>query len=198
MELRHSETAKNLMRAYAGESQARNRYTIAAGVAKAQNLAVIEQIFKFTADQEKEHAEIFYNHLKELNGETISIDGSYPINNSASLKDLINAAVKNELDEYENVYKSFAKTAKEEGFGQIAASFELIGGIEKVHSERFRRYAEYLEKEILFVSTEMESWMCLNCGHIHTGPKVPPICPVCQHPQGYFIRLSQAPYTSNI
>lgn len=195
MEFKHSETAKNLMRAYAGESQARNRYTIAADIACRQKLPVIEQIFKFTADQEKEHAEIFYNHLKELNGEVINIEGSYPVNNSASVHELLNAAVQNELDEYDSVYKSFARTAKDEGFGQVAASFEMIACIEKVHADRFQRYVEYMEKDILFASTEVESWMCLNCGHIHTGPKVPPICPVCQHEQGYFIRMGQAPYT---
>lgn len=195
MEFKFSETAKNLMRAYAGESQARNRYTIAAGIACQQKLPVIEQIFKFTADQEKEHAEIFYNHLKELNGEVISIEGSYPVNNSSSVHELLTAAAHNEFEEYDSVYKSFAKTAKEEGFGQVAASFELIAAIEKVHGERFSHYAELMEKDILFASTEVEGWLCLNCGHIHTGPKVPPICPVCQHEQGYFIRTSQAPYS---
>ncbi len=196
IEFKNSETAKNLMRAYAGESQARNRYTIAAGIACQQKLPVIEQIFKFTADQEKEHAEIFYNYLKELNGETITIDGSYPINNSSSLHELLKTAAHNEFEEYDDVYKSFAKTAKEEGFGQIAASFEMIAAIEKVHGERFTRYAEYMEKDILFASTEVEGWMCLNCGHIHTGAKVPQICPVCQHEQGYFIRVGQAPFTN--
>lgn len=194
IEFKNSETSKNLMRAFAGESQARNRYTIAAGIACQQKLPVIEQIFKFTADQEKEHATIFYNHLKELNGEVISIDGSYPVNNSTSILELLRSAEHNEFEEYDSVYKSFAKTAKEEGFGQVAASFEMIAAIEKVHGERFKEFAELMEKDMLFASTEVESWMCLNCGHIHTGAKVPLFCPVCQHEQGYFIRLTKAPY----
>ncbi len=194
IEFKNSETAKNLMRAFAGESQARNRYTIAAGIACQQNLPVIEQIFKFTADQEKEHATIFYNHLKELNGEVISIDGSYPVNNTATILELLRAAEHNEFEEHDVVYKSFAKTAKEEGFGQISASFEMIAAIEKTHGERFKEFAELMEKNMLFASTEVESWMCLNCGHIHTGAKVPLFCPVCQHEQGYFIRLTKAPY----
>ena len=195
IEFKNSETSKNLMRAFAGESQARNRYTIAAGIACQQKLPVVEQVFKFTADQEKEHATIFYNHLKELNGEVIAIVGSYPVNNSASVPELIKAAAANEMEEYDTVYKSFAKTAKEEGFGQVAASFEMIAAIEKTHSERFKELAELMDKNMLFASTEVESWMCLNCGHIHTGAKVPLFCPVCQHEQGYFIRLTKAPYT---
>ncbi|MBR4881309.1 MAG: rubrerythrin family protein [Clostridia bacterium] len=195
IEFKNSETAKNLMRAFAGESQARNRYIIAAGIASQQKLPIVEQVFKFTADQEKEHATIFYNHLKELNGEVISIDGSYPVNNSSSIPELVKAAAANEFEEYDTVYKAFAKTAKEEGFGQVASSFEMIAAIEKTHGERFNEIADMMEKNILFASTEVESWMCLNCGHIHTGAKVPLFCPVCQHEQGYFIRQTKAPYT---
>ena len=195
IEFKNSETSKNLMRAFAGESQARNRYTIAKGIACQQKLPVLEKVFEYTADQEKEHAIIFYNHLKELNGEVIAIDGTYPVNNSTSLLSLLRDAEHNEFEEHDTVYKSFAKTAKEEGFGQVAASFEMIAAIEKVHGERFKEFAELMEKDMLFASTEVESWVCLNCGHIHTGAKVPLFCPVCQHEQGYFIRKSCAPYT---
>ncbi len=195
IELKTSETARNLMRAFAGESQARNRYSIAAGIARKQKLDIISRIFEFTADQEKEHAEIFYNHLKDLQGNSINIEGSYPIDHSESLAELLNAAAHNEFEEYDNVYKAFANVAKEEGFAQIASNFEQIAAIEKIHGERFKRFAELMEKDILFASPQSESWICLNCGHIHTGPKVPPMCPVCQHEQGYFIRFSEAPYT---
>lgn len=196
IEFKNSETAKNLMRAFAGESQARNRYTIAEALARSQKLYVVAEIFRFTADQEKEHAEIFYNHLKEMNGQEITIESAaYPVNNSMSVKELLDAAVSNELAEYESVYKSFAKTAKDEGFNQIASSFELIAAIEKTHSDRFKRYAEYMAKDMLFASTEIDSWLCLNCGHIHKGAKAPQLCPVCQHDTGYFVRLCQAPYT---
>lgn len=196
IEFKKSETAKNLMRAYAGESQARNRYTIAAGVARGQKLHLLDHLFIFTANQEKEHAEIFYNYLKELNGSNLSIESAaYPINNSTSVAELLNSAAHNEYEEYETVYKSFSKIAKEEGFNEISYAFEQIGYIEKLHGDRFKKYAELMEKDMLFVSDRSEAWICLNCGHIHTGPKVPPICPVCKHDQGNFIRFSQAPYT---
>lgn len=193
-EFKQSETAKNLMRAFAGESQARNRYTIAACEAQKQELHLLEMIFTFTANQEKEHAEIFYNHLKSLNGENIQIDGSYPVNNTESLQELLSTAAHNEYEEHDDVYKNFAEVAKKEGFMQVASSFELIAKIEKVHGDRFKRYAELMQNNSLFEENGGESWLCLNCGHIHQGPKAPLVCPVCQHKQGYFVRLCDAPY----
>lgn len=193
-DFKKSETAKNLMRAFAGESQARNRYTIAASVAKEKEYHLIDMIFTFTANQEKEHAEIFYNHLKELNGENIEIDGSYPVNNSLCLEELLNAAAHNEYEEHDVVYKSFAATAQKEGFMQVAASFEKIAEIEKIHGNRFKKYAELIKNNTLFEANGGDDWLCLNCGHIHKGEKAPLICPVCQHKQGYFIRSCDAPY----
>jgi len=192
--LKDSETKLNLMKAFAGESQARNRYTFAASVAKSQGIHVIEAIFTFTANQEKEHAEIFYNHLKPMNTEIINIDGSYPVNNSDSLEELLRTAMHNEYEEHDVVYKSFAETARKEGYDQIAASFELIAKIEKVHGERFKRYAELMEQDKLFSSDIEESWFCLNCGHIHNGKSAPMMCPVCKHDQGFFIRIADTPY----
>lgn len=194
MDLRNSETAKNLMRAFAGESQARNRYTFAAGIAKKEGLPVIQSAFLFTADQEKEHAEVFYNHLKELCGETIFIDGGYPVDQYDKSLDLLKAARHNEYEEYQDVYKSFGETAREEGFAQIAASFLLIAEIEKVHGDRFQMFADYLEQNKLFVSDVETGWMCLNCGYVVHGKIAPAKCPVCKHEQGYFIRLELAPY----
>ncbi|MBR5514943.1 MAG: rubrerythrin family protein [Clostridia bacterium] len=193
-ELKKSETSKNLMRAFAGESQARNRYTIAASLAKEKELHLLDMIFTFTANQEKEHAEIFYNHLKELNGEVINIDGSYPVNNSQSLEELLDFAVQNEFEEHDVVYKSFAASAQKEGFMQVASSFEKIAEIEKIHGNRFKRYSEMMKNNTLFESKESESWFCLNCGHIHQGQKAPLVCPVCQHKQGYFVRTCDVPY----
>ncbi|MBE6573644.1 MAG: rubrerythrin family protein [Ruminococcaceae bacterium] len=193
-DFKNSETVKNLMRSFAGESQARNRYTIAAGLAKAQKLHLLDAIFTFTANQEKEHAEIFYNHLKPMNTEIINIDGSYPVNNSDSLEELLRTAMHNEYEEHDVVYKSFAETARKEGYDQIAASFELIAKIEKVHGERFKRYAELMEQDKLFSSDIEESWFCLNCGHIHNGKSAPMMCPVCKHDQGFFIRIADTPY----
>lgn len=189
-----SETKVNLMRAFAGESQARNRYTFAASQAKEKGLQVVEQVFLFTAGQEKEHAEVYYNHLKELAGETVFIDGGYPVDLHDNVLDLLKAAKHNEYEEYEDAYPSFGDKAKEEGFPKIAASFYQIAKIEKVHGDRFQRLAELLEQGKLFVSDVETGWMCLNCGYIFTGTNVPEKCPVCDHDKGYFIRLEFAPF----
>lgn len=194
-ELKNSETAKNLMRAFAGESQARNRYTFAAGQAKKEGLFVIQAIFNYTAGQEKEHAEIFYKYLKDLKGETIFIDGGYPVDLYDNAKDLLKAARHNEYEEYEEVYKGFAETAKQEGFSQISSSFSMISQIEKIHGDRFQMFVDYMEKNQLFVSNTQTGWLCLNCGHVLTGLDAPALCPVCHHEQGYFIRLELSPFT---
>ena len=183
------ETKINLMRAFAGESQARNRYTFAAAEAKKQNLHVVEAAFSFTAGQEKEHAEVFYNQLKSLSGENISIEGAYPVDISDSIISLLRSAQHNEFEEYDPVYKSFAQTAEEEGFIHIAGIFNNIASIEKTHGERFGRLADLLEQDKLFVSDVSISWMCLNCGYVHQGKEAPPVCPVCSHDRGYFIRM---------
>ncbi len=189
-----SETKDNLMRAFAGESQARNRYTFAASQAKKEKLHVISAIFAFTASQEKEHAEIFYKHLKELAGETVAVDGTYPVDISDQVTELLKMAQHNEYEEHDPVYKAFGEKAREEGFQQVAASFFQIAGIEKTHGDRFGRYARLLEEGRLFVSDVEVEWMCLNCGYIYKGTNAPAVCPVCQHDQGYFIRLTLAPY----
>ena len=187
MDFAQSETAKNLMRAFAGESQARNRYTFAAGVAKKQDLPLIERLFLFTAGQEKEHAEIFYNHLKTLSGQTIIIDGGYPVDIDADVGKLLQRAKHNEFEEYEDVYPAFAEVAQREGFADVARSFSMIAQIEKTHGERFLYYANQIEQGTLFSAQAEKEWLCLNCGHIHKGPKAPKQCPVCAHVQGYFI-----------
>jgi rubrerythrin len=194
IEFKNSETRQNLMRAFAGESQARNRYTFGASQAKGQKLHVIESIFTFTANQEKEHAEIFYKHLAEAAGETIKIDGGYPVDITQSIVELLRHAQHNEYEEYDPVYKSFGDKAIEEGFPQIASSFHKIAEIEKTHGDRFGKFADLLEQNKLFVSDVECGWMCLNCGYVYTGKEVPAICPVCQHDRGYFIRLEMAPF----
>lgn len=194
MDFKNSETKTNLMRAFAGESQARNRYTFAASQAKKENLYVIEQVFKYTAGQEKEHAEIFYNHLKEMAGETIMIDGGYPVDIADNVTQLLRYAQHNEYEEHDPVYKAFGDKAQEEGFPKIAASFHMIAGIEKVHGDRFGRFADLLEQNKLFVSNVETGWICLNCGYVYTGTQAPKQCPVCSHDQGYFIRLELSPF----
>lgn len=197
IEFEKSETKDNLMRAFAGESQARNRYTLAAEQAKEQNLYVIEQVFTFTANQEREHAQIFYEHLNKMAGKTIHIDGGYPVDISSDISEILRMAQHNEYEEHDVVYRDFAEKAKEEGFPEIAASFELIAEIEKYHGDRFGKFAKWMEEEKLFV-TEMEvGWMCLNCGFISHGSIAPKTCPVCKEEQGYFIRLSLAPFENN-
>ena len=191
---KNSETKINLMRAFAGESQARNRYTFAAEIAKKQGLYVIEAVFNFTANQELAHANVFMKHLSEVTGENIEADGTYPVEVTNSVIELLENAAHNEFEEYDNVYKSFAETAEREGNIPVASSFKEIAEIEKTHSERFKLFAELLKSEKLFVSDIECDWMCLNCGNIFNGKKVPEICPVCHHEKGYFISLELAPY----
>ena len=193
-DFRMSLTKENLMRAFSGESQARNRQTLAAEAAHTAKMPMIERVFNFTAEQEKEHAAIFYDFLKEFNGEEIKIDASYPINVSDNLFELLSWAKDNEMAEYETVYADFARVANQEGYREIAAKFALIAEIEKCHGERFRVLAELYGQDKLFSSSEPVKWMCLNCGHIYTGIKVPENCPVCAHGYGYFVRAEYAPY----
>ncbi|WP_343208865.1 rubrerythrin [Anaerolentibacter hominis] len=196
VEFKHSETKKNLMRAFAGESQARNRYTIAASQAKKEHLHVLEAIFTFTANQEKEHAEIFYDLLRDEAGDTIHIDGGYPVDLFEDMTKVLEAAAHNEYEEHGDVYPSFAQTARDEGLAKVAVTFDMIAAIEKTHGDRFKKFAEYLKDNKLFVSDVQTGWMCLNCGYIYTGKEVPEKCPVCQHDKGYFIRLELAPYSN--
>lgn len=195
VDFKTSETKDNLMRAFAGESQARNRYTFGASQGKRMGLHVIESIFTFTANQEKEHAEIFYKHLKELAGENITVDGAYPVDLHEDIIQILRAAQHNEYEEFDPVYKIFGNKAEEEGFSKIAASFRMIAEIEKTHGDRFGMFADLIENGELFVSKVETGWMCLNCGYVHYGTKAPEVCPVCDHNQGYFIRLELAPFT---
>lgn len=196
MNLSESQTKVNLLRAFAGESQARNRYTFAAEQAKQENLPVVEMVFKFTANQELAHAKVFYDFLKEMTGKNITIDGSYPVDIYGTTLELLRSSQHNEFEEFEPVYPDFGKIAAQEGFQQIGTKFSQIAKIEKTHGERFGMLADWLEQGKLFVSDVEEEWMCLNCGYIHKSSEAPKSCPVCNHPQGYFIRLALAPFTS--
>ena len=189
-----SETRLNLMRAFAGESQARNRYTFAASLCRKQQLHVLESVFLFTAGQEKEHAEIFYNHTKPASGSTVHIDGGYPVDITNDAVQLLRRAQHNEYEEFDPVYKAFGDTARQEGFPEIAASFQQIAGIEQSHGNRFGHFADLLESGKLFVSDTKCGWMCLNCGHIQESLEAPETCPVCGHDRGFFIRLEMAPW----
>lgn len=191
--LKGSKTMENLMRAFAGESQARNRYTFGADLAKKQNLYVLQELFTYTADQERAHADVFFDHLKELTGEEITIDnGSYPVTVYDKIEDVLKAAEKAEYHEHDTVYKEFAKVAKEEGFAPIASSFEKIASIEKVHGDRFKEYAEAVATGSLFKKTTEQKWLCLNCGYIYEGKEAPQKCPVCHYPQGYYMLFTKS------
>lgn len=193
-DFKNSETKDNLMRAFAGESQARNRYTFGAAEARKQNQEAIAQVFIYTADQEKEHAEIFYKHLKELAGETIHVDGGYPVDLTDDLCELLQLAQHNEYEEHDDVYRRFGDKAREEGFQKAANSFYMIAEIEKTHGDRFGKFARWLKEKKLYVSDVKRGWVCLNCGYVYEGEKVPRTCPVCQHDQGYFVRLELSPF----
>ena len=195
MELKNSVTKENLLRAFAGESQARNRYTFAASAAKKAGLDVIEAVFTYTAGQEKEHGEIFYDLLKNAGCESVEIDrAGYPIDCTDDIARLLSLAHDHEYEEYQDVYPAFADKAEEEGFKEIAAKFRMIAQIEKIHGDRFERFGRLLEQNKLFVSDVKTGWMCLNCGHVFEGTQVPAKCPVCDHEKGFFIRFELSPY----
>lgn len=172
MDLKGSKTESNLLAAFAGESQARNKYTYYASAARKEGYNQIAEIFEETAANEKEHAKIWFKLLHE---------GSVP-KTEANLKD----AAAGEHFEWTDMYESFAKTAKEEGFDKIAYLFEAVGKIEKEHEERYLKLLENLTQGKVFVKDQPQVWVCANCGHIHYGDKAPEKCPVCDHPQAYF------------
>ena len=174
MELKGSKTEKNLMTAFAGESQARNKYTYFASKAKKDGYEQIAAIFEETANNEKEHAKIWF---KLLNG------GEIP-----STTENLKAAAEGENYEWTDMYKEFAKVAKEEGFDHIAYLFEGVAKIEKEHEERYKKLLSNINDELVFSSDGETIWICRNCGHIHIGKKAPNVCPICNHPQSYFER----------
>ncbi len=194
VEFSESKTKENLMRAFAGESQARNRYTIAAERAEEDGMLTIAGIFLYTADQERAHAERFYDLLKDLSGETVHIDGTYPIDQQDTLPALLRAAEHNEHEEYADVYQAFGDTAKEEGFLEAASAFYQIAEIEHVHEQRFGALADMLESNMYYSSEQTSRWICTNCGYIHEGQATPKVCPVCRHDQGYFLPYAMACY----
>ena len=167
-----TQTEKNLEAAFAGESQARNKYTYYASRAKKDGFEQIAALFLKTADNEKEHAKMWF---KELH------DGAVP-DTAANLKD----AADGENYEWTDMYAGFAKTAEEEGFKELAAKFRLVAEIEKHHEERYRALLKNVEAQEVFQKSEIKVWECRNCGHIVVGTKAPQICPACAHPQSYF------------
>ncbi len=172
MDLKGSKTEANLMTAFAGESQARNKYTYYASKAKKEGYEQIAAIFEETAGNEKEHAKMWFKYL---------VGGEVP-DTITNLQDAANG----ENHEWTEMYKEFAETAKEEGFTEIARKFELVGAIEKEHEQRYLRLLEGVKNETTFKREESTVWVCRNCGHVHVGKTAPKVCPTCNHPQSYF------------
>lgn len=175
MDLKGTKTEQNLQTAFAGESQARNKYTYFASVAKKEGYEQIAALFLETADNEKEHAKMWFKHLGGI-GDT-----------AANLK----AAAEGENFEWTDMYAGFAKTAREEGFELIAKQFEAVGAIEKRHEERYRKLLKNLEDKLVFSKDGDAIWICRNCGHVVVGKEAPKACPVCAHPQAYFEILNE-------
>lgn len=175
MELKGSKTEKNLQEAFAGESQARNKYTYFASVAKKEGYEKIAAIFQETADNEKEHAKLEFRWLNGI--------GTTPEN--------LEAAANGENYEHTSMYPEFARVAREEGFTEIADMFKNIAAVEKEHENRYRELKELLTKGEIFKKQESIKWKCRNCGHVHEGPEPPESCPVCKHPKAYFEPLCE-------
>ena len=194
MELKSSRTKENLMRAFAGESMARNRYTFAAATAKREGYPVLEALFSFTAGQEKEHAEIFYEYLRGCGCTNVEISAGYPVGEKADTQSLLEYAVHNEEEEHGLIYPDFAKMAHQEGLEEIAGKFGLIARIEKLHAERFDRFLNDLKNDQMYISEQDTGWTCLNCGFMVTSTVAPKECPVCGHPRGWFCRVELAPF----
>ena len=186
--IKGTKTEQNLVTAFAGESQARNRYTYFAGQAKKEGYVQISMIFEETANQEKEHAKRLF---KFLEGGEIEVQASFPAGVIGSTLENLKAAAAGENYEQEKMYPEFARIAEEEGFSEIAAVFRAIAVAEKQHEKRFKELAENIEKGRVFKREEQVVWRCLNCGYIHSGSEPPETCPACDHPQGYFELLGE-------
>lgn len=196
IELKNSQTRVNLMRAFAGECQAQNRYLIAADTAQQQNFAAIAKLFRFTAEQERQHAKVFFGLMSELSGTNIEIEAGFPADVSGDIQQLLDFAAKGEASEAGVIYPDFARIAREEGFTDIAEKFSLAAAVEEEHHKRFEYYAQLMRSGMLLRSESTEErWICLNCGHIHTGSEPPEHCPFCGTDNGWAVREAEADFT---
>jgi rubrerythrin len=183
MELKGSESEKNLLRAFAGESQARSRYVFFASVARKEGFVQIASIFLETAGNEKEHAEIFFKHLE---GGDLEITASYPAGRIGTTAENLLAAAEGEKLEWGTLYPEFERVAREEGFDDVADSFREIGEVEVYHERRFRRLLANVEEGKVFVRGESVKWKCGNCGYVSEGVEAPEECPACKHERKYY------------
>ena len=178
-----TQTEKNLLISFAGESQARMRYTMFASTAKKEGFEQISAIFLETAEQEKEHAKKFFSYLE---GGMVEINASYPAGVVGTTSENLKAAAAGEHEEWTADYPHFADVAEAEGFANIAATFRKIAKVEEQHEKRYLRLLEKVEADKVFARDEEITWQCRNCGYVHTGKEAPKACPVCAHPQAYF------------
>jgi len=183
MELRGSRTEKNLLAAFAGESQARTRYTFFASVAKNEGFEQISAIFQETADNEKEHAQLFFKHLK---GGLVEITAAYPAGVIGSTAENLRAAAEGEKLEWGTLYPNFAEVAEEEGFEEAARTFRMVAKVEAYHERRYRKLLANIEQGKVFRKDSPIMWKCRNCGYVFEGSEAPEKCPVCAHPRSYF------------
>ncbi|MDH3353164.1 MAG: rubrerythrin family protein [Nanoarchaeota archaeon] len=183
MNLKGSDTEKNLLKAFAGESQARNRYTYFSSVAKKEGFEQIAGIFQETADNEKEHAEIFFKYLK---GGDVEIQATYPAGKIGTTSENLLAAAEGEKLEWGALYPEFEKTAREEGFEEIADSFKEIAEVEEYHERRYRKLLKNVEEGKVFNKENPTKWKCRNCGYVHEGNDAPNECPACKHDKAYY------------
>lgn len=183
MSIKGTKTEQNLLKAFAGESQARNRYTYFAKQAKKEGLEQIASLFEETALNEQEHAKRFF---KFLEGGAVEITAMYPAGVIGSTLDNLKAAADGENEEWTELYPEFAKIAEEEGFKEVAMAFKMIAKVEKAHEDRYRKLYNNLEEGKVFKRGDKVVWKCRNCGFIHEGMVAPKLCPACQHPQSYF------------
>ncbi len=188
MELKGTQTEKNLLTAFAGESQARNRYTYWASIAKKEGYVQISKVFQETADQEKEHAERFFKLLQEGNAAPeVEIAAAFPTGPMGSTLENLRAAAEGERYEYQEMYPGFAEVAEKEGFKKIAVIFRAVAVAEQWHNERYTILADNVEQGRVFARKNKIKWRCQNCGYIHVGEKPPERCPACDHPKSYFM-----------
>jgi rubrerythrin len=188
MELKGSQTEKNLLAAFAGESQARNRYTYFASKANKEGFRQISEIFTETANQEKEHAERLF---KLLQGGEVEISAAFPAGVIGSTLENLKAGAAGENYEWTDMYPSFAETAKEEGFREIASVFTAIAVAEKQHEKRYLALAKNIAEGKVFKKDEVTTWRCMNCGYVHEGKNAPHVCPACDHEQSHFEMLGE-------
>lgn len=188
MKFKGSETEKNLLAAFAGESQARNRYSFFASVARKEGYEQIAAIFEETAQNEREHAKLFFKQLK--GGET-EITASFPAGVIGTTKENLMAAAAGELMEWGTIYPAFAATAKKEGFSEIARLFGKVAEVEARHEARYAKLHENLSNKTVFKSERPVKWHCRNCGYVHSGKNAPAKCPACDHPQAHFELLAE-------